>query len=371
MTGEATSAQVAGFAVALRAKGETAGGGRGSRREHAGARRAGDASRSGRWTSSAPAATGRTRSTSRRWPRWSSPAPARPWSSTATARRRASAGRPICWRASAWRSRCPPTPSPATVQDVGIGFCFAPVYHPSYRHAGPTRRELGIPTVFNFLGPLTNPAQPAAGRDRLRQRRDGAGDGRGVRRARRGRAGVPRRRRPRRTDHHDHVDRLGGARRHGPTRSPSTRRRWVSARAEPADLRGGDVEANVAVARDLFAGRRGPVRDAVVLNAAAGLATHAGLSGDLSATWPPGRTGRCGPGLRCRGGCARPVGRRRSATGRRRLILRRGQRQPPGAGEGAPRPASSVPASGALIIGTSGRVRGRNAPRGADSGGMP
>src|SRR5664279_6030590 len=50
-----------------------------------------------------------------------------------------------------------------TVQDVGIGFCFAPVYHPSYRHAGPTRRELGIPTVFNYLGPLTNPAQPAAG----------------------------------------------------------------------------------------------------------------------------------------------------------------------------------------------------------------
>ena len=47
--------------------------------------------------------------------------------------------------------------------EVGIGFCFAPVYHPSFRHAGPPRRELGIPTVFNFLGPLTNPAQPAAG----------------------------------------------------------------------------------------------------------------------------------------------------------------------------------------------------------------
>ena len=50
-----------------------------------------------------------------------------------------------------------------TVADVGIGFCFAPVYHPSFRHAGAPRRELGIPTVFNFLGPLTNPAQPAAG----------------------------------------------------------------------------------------------------------------------------------------------------------------------------------------------------------------
>jgi anthranilate phosphoribosyltransferase len=40
---------------------------------------------------------------------------------------------------------------------VGIGFCFAQVHHPAMRHAGPTRRELGVPTVFNILGPLTNP----------------------------------------------------------------------------------------------------------------------------------------------------------------------------------------------------------------------
>jgi anthranilate phosphoribosyltransferase len=42
---------------------------------------------------------------------------------------------------------------------AGIGFCFAPRFHPSMRHAGPTRRELGVPTVFNFLGPLANPAR--------------------------------------------------------------------------------------------------------------------------------------------------------------------------------------------------------------------
>ena len=48
------------------------------------------------------------------------------------------------------------------VQQVGIGFLFAPHYHPALRHAGPTRRELGIPTTFNFLGPLANPAQPVA-----------------------------------------------------------------------------------------------------------------------------------------------------------------------------------------------------------------
>src|SRR5829696_6497333 len=50
----------------------------------------------------------------------------------------------------------------ACVRDVGIGFCFAPVFHPAMRHAGSTRREIGIPTAFNFLGPLTNPAQPPA-----------------------------------------------------------------------------------------------------------------------------------------------------------------------------------------------------------------
>jgi anthranilate phosphoribosyltransferase len=54
------------------------------------------------------------------------------------------------------------TASPATVErsltEVGIGFFFAPTFHPSMRHAGPVRRELGIRTAFNLLGPLTNPA---------------------------------------------------------------------------------------------------------------------------------------------------------------------------------------------------------------------
>ncbi len=46
--------------------------------------------------------------------------------------------------------------------EAGIAFLFAPVFHPSMAHAGPVRRELRVPTVFNFLGPLTNPARPAA-----------------------------------------------------------------------------------------------------------------------------------------------------------------------------------------------------------------
>jgi anthranilate phosphoribosyltransferase len=48
------------------------------------------------------------------------------------------------------------------LQAAGIAFCFAPVFHPAMRHAGPVRRELGVPTVFNVLGPLANPARPAA-----------------------------------------------------------------------------------------------------------------------------------------------------------------------------------------------------------------
>src|SRR5947208_780918 len=50
----------------------------------------------------------------------------------------------------------------ACVEQVGIGFCFAPVFHAGMRHATSARSELGVPTVFNFLGPLTNPARPQA-----------------------------------------------------------------------------------------------------------------------------------------------------------------------------------------------------------------
>lgn len=48
------------------------------------------------------------------------------------------------------------------VAQAGIAFCFAPAHHPGFRHAGPVRKELGIPTVFNVLGPLCNPGQPQA-----------------------------------------------------------------------------------------------------------------------------------------------------------------------------------------------------------------
>jgi anthranilate phosphoribosyltransferase len=49
-----------------------------------------------------------------------------------------------------------------TVRELGIGFCFAPIFHPSMRFAAPARKELGVATIFNILGPLSNPAKPTA-----------------------------------------------------------------------------------------------------------------------------------------------------------------------------------------------------------------
>ena len=169
-----------------------------------------------------------------------------------------------------------------TVREVGIGFCFAPVYHPSFRHAGGPRRELGIPTVFNFLGPLTNPAQPVAAAI-------GCGNARMAPVMAQVLAGRAADVLLFRGD--DGLDELT---------TTTTSTVWQVAggavrqltldpldvgipRSEPADLRGGEVAENVAVARALLGGKRGPVRDAVVLNAAAGLAAHAGFTGDLLA----------------------------------------------------------------------------------------
>ncbi|MEJ5868105.1 anthranilate phosphoribosyltransferase [Pseudokineococcus sp. 5B2Z-1] len=174
--------------------------------------------------------------------------------------------------------------------EVGITFCFAPVFHPSMRHAAPVRRELGVPTAFNLLGPLTNPARPAAGAVGVADARmaplvAGVLAGRGCD-ALVVRGG-------------DGLDELT-------TTAPSSvwwaRRGADDAagahevaheqvdavdlgldRARPEDLRGGGPAENAAVVRDLLAGRRGPVRDAVLLNAAAALVAAEGGGGDLRA----------------------------------------------------------------------------------------
>lgn len=169
-----------------------------------------------------------------------------------------------------------------TVAEVGIGFCFAPVYHPSFRHSAGPRREIGIPTVFNFLGPLTNPAQPAAGaigcgNERMAPVMADVFAARGADVLLfRGDDGLDELTTTTTSSvwvvHSGTVDRV--------TVDPAA---LGLPRSRPDDLRGGDVPVNVDVARRVFDGERGPVRDAVLLNAAAALAAHHGLSGELNA----------------------------------------------------------------------------------------
>ena len=160
------------------------------------------------------------------------------------------------------------------IDELGIGFCFAPRFHPAMRHAAPVRRELGIPTVFNYLGPLANPA-------RARHQVVGVSD-------------------PTMAENMLGVLAANGTRRamvvHGDdgldelsTTGPSTVHELVVAddgtvdvtvwRLDPSDLglaratlddlRGGDAAVNAAAARAVLAGDRSAHRDIVVLNAAA------------------------------------------------------------------------------------------------------
>jgi anthranilate phosphoribosyltransferase len=164
----------------------------------------------------------------------------------------------------------------ATVAEVGIGFCFAPVFHAGMRHASGPRRELGVPTAFNFLGPLTNPARVTAAAvgcadtrmapvmaQVLADRGDTALVFRGD----------------------DGLDELT---------TTTTSSVWVAAegavtarKLDPATfdieavapdaLRGGNPAHNAAVVRDVLDGGGGSVRDAVLLNAAAGIAAFDGV----------------------------------------------------------------------------------------------
>ncbi|HEY6797975.1 MAG TPA: anthranilate phosphoribosyltransferase [Kineosporiaceae bacterium] len=172
--------------------------------------------------------------------------------------------------------------------EVGITFCFAQRFHPGFRHAAEARSGLGVPTAFNFLGPLTNPAQPMASAIGVFDERM-AGLIAGVLAAQRRSALVFR--------GEDGLDEMSTT---APTRvwvvaGGEVRQERVDAeglglsRVELAALRGGDAAHNARVVRDVLAGRPGPVRDAVVLNAAAALvaaepSVGAGLTDRLAAT---------------------------------------------------------------------------------------
>ena len=167
----------------------------------------------------------------------------------------------------------------ATVEQVGIGFCFAPVFHAGMRHSGPTRAELGVPTVFNFLGPLSNPARVSAAAIGCADPRmaplmaavlAGRGDTALVFRG------------------DDGLDELT---------TTTTSQVWVAADGAvahvaldpaefgitpvaPAALRGGDRVHNAAVVREVLAGGAPAIREVVLLNAAAAIAAHDGVRAD-------------------------------------------------------------------------------------------
>jgi len=166
------------------------------------------------------------------------------------------------------------------IESAGVGFCFAPKFHPGFRHAGPVRRELGIPTVFNLLGPMANPAPVTSMVVGVADPRamDPIADAlasRGVRRAWvvHGHGGM------------DELVLSGGNQvvevadgrigrfvlepgEHGFTEWPAEA------------IRGGSPTDNAATVREVLAGGLGAVRDVVVLNAAAGLLV-AGVAGTL------------------------------------------------------------------------------------------
>lgn len=162
-----------------------------------------------------------------------------------------------------------------TFAELGIGFCFAPVFHPAMRFAAPARKELGTPTVFNILGPLANPAKPQAAAIGVANERmhlvmaqvlsDRGVDGfvfRGD----------------------DGLDEITLA----TTTSVLTigRGKIASDLIDPLDfdiqrapisaLVGGDSIENARITTAIFAGEKGAPRDAVLLNAAAAIAAYEG-----------------------------------------------------------------------------------------------
>jgi anthranilate phosphoribosyltransferase len=162
-------------------------------------------------------------------------------------------------------------------RETGITFFFAPVFHPAMRHVAPIRKQLGIPTTFNFLGPLANPAQPIA--TSLGVANPQIAPLMAQELAERGRFGLVFR-------GDDGLDELT---------TTTTSTLWMvtpegvqQQSLNPSDfgiktasqdaLLGGDAKQNAQIARDLFAGKTqnqlGAVRDIVILNAAGGVVAY-------------------------------------------------------------------------------------------------
>jgi anthranilate phosphoribosyltransferase len=166
-----------------------------------------------------------------------------------------------------------------TVREIGIGFCFAPVFHPAMRFAAPARKELGVPTVFNILGPLSNPAKPKAAAIGVANDRMHLVMAQVL--AEKGCDGFVFR----------GDDGLDEITLDGPTSVLSIGKAEISSdRIDAKDfgldnapieaIVGGDVAENARISLAIFAGERGAPRDAVLLNAAAAIAA---FEGDIDA----------------------------------------------------------------------------------------
>jgi anthranilate phosphoribosyltransferase len=167
------------------------------------------------------------------------------------------------------------------LQEAGIAFCFAPRFHPAMRHAAPIRKELGVPTLFNVLGPLSNPA-------RVRRQVLGVSDASLAEKV----AGVLQARGAVRAlvvHGGDGLDELTTLTTSSviELRDGELRRYEVDPKAlgvghdDPSALRGGDVGVNVDLTHRVLDGERIGQRDVVLLNAAAGLVA-AGVVDDLA-----------------------------------------------------------------------------------------
>ncbi|MBB5632019.1 anthranilate phosphoribosyltransferase [Cryobacterium mesophilum] len=157
--------------------------------------------------------------------------------------------------------------------ETGITFAYAAHFHPGFRHAGGVRSELGIPTVFNFLGPLCNPARCEANAVGVADLSKvplfvGVFQTRGATAlVFRGDDGLD----ELTTTGHSHIWEVS---RGAVTEHDLDPAELGIPRADLSDLVGGDPEHNAAIARRVLAGDGGPVRDIVLLNAAAGLVSY-------------------------------------------------------------------------------------------------
>ena len=162
-----------------------------------------------------------------------------------------------------------------TVSELGIGFCFAPIFHPAMRFAAPARKELATATVFNILGPLANPAKPKAAAIGVANERMHLVMAQVL--AERGVEGFVFR-------GDDGLDEITLATTtsiltigNGEISSDRIDARDFSlANAPISALVGGDAQENARITKAIFAGERGAPRDAVLLNAAAAIAAFDG-----------------------------------------------------------------------------------------------